>query len=89
MTNNKQQKKEETFTNSFWGWFFVSYLLICLIYTSSVIIPIIFFLWILNGWNISNFISHNFILGSNSVKKCFNIFTFLGVLGLLLLISVI
>jgi hypothetical protein len=89
MIKNNKQIKEQNFTNSFWGWLFVGYLGICLIYKSSILIPMLFFLWLINGWGIFNFISHNCILGSDSVKKCFTVFGFLGVLGSILLISVL
>lgn len=89
MIKNNKKIKEEKFTNSFWGWLFVGYLGICLIYKSSILIPILFFLWLVNGFGISTFLSHKHILGSDSVKKCFTIFGFLGILGSLLLISVL
>jgi hypothetical protein len=89
MIANKKQKTEEKNSNSFWGWLFISYLSICWLYTSSIFIPALFFLWALNGWGISKFISHNYILGSDSVKNSFTVFGFFGVLGSLSLISVI
>lgn len=89
MINNKKQKIEQKQTNSFWGWFFMSYVGICWMYKSSIFIPILLFLWFINGWNITKFISDSFILGSNSLKTCFTVFGFFGVLGSLSLISMI
>jgi len=89
MIVDKKQKNRDNNSDSFWGWFFISYLFICCMYTSLIFIPILFFLWVLNGWSISKLISHNCVLGEDSVKNCFTVFLFFGILGLLLLASII
>jgi hypothetical protein len=87
MIANKKTATNQKYSNPFWGWIFICYLSVCWIYTSSLFIPALFFLWAINGWNISKFISDNFVLGSDSVKNCFAAFAFFAVLGSISLVS--
>lgn len=78
-------KKQQTITNNsqFVGFYFLSYLLICGFVTGSVLVPALFFLWLLLGWKISRFFCDLLVIGEESIKFTASLFIYFIVLAVL------
>lgn len=69
------------------GWYIIAYLIFCMFTLNQFVMPLAFVLWAFLGWSATRRVVDLFVVGDETVKKITTIAGFIGVLGLISLIS--